>query len=80
METYAVNLRPVPRPVRIQDKYTQDQLHDAAHEMKRTGGGFASRIAEAYFYADLSNRRKLLDAFGDLFVKFIKEEVPNAEP
>lgn len=75
METYAVNLRPMPRPVRIQDKYTHDQLHAAAHAMHKTGGSFASRIAEAYFYADLSNRRKLLDAFGDLFEKFIKEEV-----
>lgn len=68
------------KAMRVDEMYTHDQLHDAAHEMKRTGGGFASRIAEAYFYADLSNRRKLLDAFGDLFVKFIKEEVTNAEP
>lgn len=75
VETYAINVRPMPRPVRIQDKYTHDQIHDAAHEMYRIGGSFASRIAEAYFVADLSNRRKLLDAFGDLFERFIKEEV-----
>ena len=60
------------KAMRIDEKYTHDQLHDAAHEMYRIGGGFASRIAEAYFLADLSNRRKLLDAFGDLFERFVK--------
>lgn len=68
------------KAMRVDEMYTNDQLHHAAHEMHRKGGSFASRIAEAYFVADLSNRRKLLTAFGDLFVKFIKEEVTNTEP
>lgn len=80
MDTNAVNLRAMPRPMRILDKYTNTQLHNAAHAMHKTGGGFASRLAEAYFYADLHNRRKLLDAFGDLFERFVKEEVTNTEP
>jgi len=63
------------KAMRVDEMYTNDQLHHAAHEMYRIGGSFASRIAEAYFVADLSNRRKLLTAFGDLFERFIKEEV-----
>lgn len=60
--------------MRVAELYTNDQLHDAAHRMKHEGGHFASRLADAYFYADLSNRRKLLDAFGDLFERFIPRE------
>lgn len=52
-------------------KYTSEQLFAAAHEMKRTGGGFASRLAEAYMYADLNNQERILTAFMDLFEKFI---------
>jgi len=64
--------------MRVDELYTNDQLHHAAHEMHRKGGSFASRIAEAYFYADLHNRRKLLDAFGDLFERFIGKEDTEA--
>jgi hypothetical protein len=71
MET---NIKAMPRPMRVLEKYTNDQLHKAAQKMQERGGHFASRIAEAYFYADLSNRRKLLDAFGDLFERFIEKE------
>lgn len=61
-------------------KYTSEQLHAAAHEMKRTGGGFASRLADAYFYADLNNQERILTAFMDLFEKFIDKETRlNAE-
>jgi hypothetical protein len=70
MET---NVKAMPRPMRVLDKYTNDQLYKAACKMEAQGGSFASRIAEAYFYADLSNRRKLLDAFGDLFERFIEK-------
>ena len=74
MET---NIKAMPRPMRVLEKYTNDQLHKAAQRMQERGGHFASRIAEAYFYADLSNRRKLLDAFGDLFERFIEKEDTN---
>jgi hypothetical protein len=43
--------------------------------MQRTGGGFASRLADAYFYADSTNKAIMLDAFSDLFEKFISEDV-----
>ena len=68
------NIQAMPRPMRVADKYTNDQLHKAARKMEQQGGSFASRIAAAYFYADLSNRRKLLEAFGDLFERFIETE------
>lgn len=53
-------------------KYTSEQLHAAAHEMKRTGGGFASRLADAYLYADLNNQERILTAFMDLFEKHME--------
>lgn len=62
----------LPRPLRVDEKYDNTQLHRAAHKMHASGGHFASSIAQAYFYADLHNRRKLLDAFGDLFERFIE--------
>jgi hypothetical protein len=52
-------------------KLTDHELHMAAHNMRDYGGGFASAIADAYFVADLSNRAKLLNAFGDLFRAFV---------
>lgn len=55
-------------------KYTSEQLHAAAHEMKRTGGGFASRLADAYLYADLNNQERILTAFMDLFERFMPEQ------
>ena len=35
--------------------------------MKRYGGGFASRLAELWQVADAQNRAKLEAAFGDVF-------------
>ena len=69
------NIHAMPRPVRIVDKYSYNELHEAAHSMQRTGGGFASRLADAYFYADSTNKAIMLDAFGHLFEKFISEDV-----
>jgi hypothetical protein len=74
MNDTANTIKAMPRPMRVLDKYTNDELHKAARKMEAQGGSFASRIAAAYFYADLSNRRKLLDAFGDLFERFIEKE------
>ena len=52
---------------------TDDQLHDAAHNMARVGGGFANAIATAYFRADSTNKAKLLLTFGDLFSRHARE-------
>ena len=52
---------------------TDDQLHAAAHNMARIGGGFANAIATAYFRADSTNKAKLLLTFGDLFVRHARE-------
>lgn len=45
-----------------------DDLDDlkALEAMKRYGGGFASRLAEAWMHADMQNSAKLREAFGDL--------------
>ena len=44
----------------------------AAEEMERTGGAFAEAIALAWFRADSGNRQRLIDAFSDLFERWIK--------
>jgi hypothetical protein len=49
---------------------TEIELYEAAYVMDRQGGGFASAIANAFFRADGHNRKRLLAAFGDLFVEF----------
>ena len=53
---------------------TDSQLYAAAHEMEAMGGSFAASIAQAFFHADKDNKRRLLAAFGDLFVRFAPEE------
>jgi hypothetical protein len=52
----------------------QEQRHAAAIHMKKVGGGFASRLAEAYLYADLGNQRRIYEAFNDLFKKHLPTE------
>lgn len=69
------NIKAMPRPVSILDKYTDTQILEAAHEMTALGGHFAAAIAAAYFYADSHNKPLLLQTFGHLFERFIKEEV-----
>jgi len=49
---------------------TDAQLHQAANTMFGYGGGFASSLAEAFFKADASNRRKILEAFDELFMRY----------
>ena len=58
---------------------TDDDLLKAAHEMEAMGGGFASCIAQAFYRADARNRRRLLYAFGDLFVQFAPTNDEEAE-
>jgi hypothetical protein len=58
---------------------TETELYEAAYVMDRQGGGFASAIANAFFRADGHNRKKLLYAFGDLFVQFAPTPTPTTE-
>jgi len=51
---------------------TEADMLGAAEEMKRTGGGFAEAIANAWFRADSSNKDRLAEAFGDLFGRYVK--------
>ena len=74
------NIHAMPRPTRIVDKYSQNELYAAAHEKRKIGGSFAAAIASAFFLADYGNQAILLDAFGHLFEKFIDKETRlNAE-
>lgn len=56
---------------------TNEELHEAANVMHKIGGGFASAVADAFYRADGHNRKRLLYAFGDLFVQFAP--VPDGE-
>ena len=58
---------------------TEIELYEAAYVMDRQGGGFASAIANAFFRADGHNRKKLLYAFGDLFVQFAPTPTTEGE-
>ena len=50
--------------------YDRDYYLTCAHEMEKTGGGFAAALAQAFYKADEYNTRKILDAFHTLFEKF----------
>jgi hypothetical protein len=52
----------------------QDQQHAAAIHMRKVGGGFASRLAEAYLYADGGNQYRIYEAFGHLFKRHLPKE------
>lgn len=67
-------IKAMPRPATMLEKYTDSQIHDAAHEMEAMGGHFAAAIAAAYFYADSHNKPLLLQTFGHLFERFISTE------
>lgn len=56
---------------------TESQLYEAARAMENYGGGFAESIALAFYRADGYNRKKLLYAFGGLFVQFAGYEEAN---
>ncbi len=47
-----------------------DMLLDAAQLMESQGGSFAGHIARAFYVADSTNRKRLLTAFDDLFVRY----------
>lgn len=51
----------------------ETDLFEAARNMELRGGSFAACIAEAYYRADMRNRKRLLFAFGDLFVAFARD-------
>lgn len=49
---------------------TQEQ-HDGLKLMEEIGGGFASRLAAAWFHADPSNSARLFSVFGDLLEEYV---------
>ena len=54
--------------------FNRDLYFSSAQRMEQTGGGFASRIAEAFFYADNANAQKLVEAFGGLFENYMSQD------
>lgn len=53
---------------------TDDDYMHAAWTMERMGGGFAARIAQAYYVADKDNKARLRAAFRELFERYHREE------
>ena len=53
------------------------ELFTASQLMRARGGGFASHLAQAYQVADQDNAWRILEAFSDLFTRYL-EEVENA--
>lgn len=53
------------------------ELLTASQLMRARGGGFASCLAEAYQVADQDNAWRILEAFPDLFTRYL-EEVEHA--
>ena len=51
-------------------KLTNDQLMRAAFNMEQNGGHFAAALARAFYAADSGNRRRILEAFGHMFVDY----------
>lgn len=51
---------------------TLDTLNRGFEEMERSGGGFASALAAAYFRADLGNRARIIEAWPDLVAKWVR--------
>lgn len=50
-----------------------DMLLSAARLMESEGGSFAGHIARAFYVADLTNRRKLLQGWSALFEEFYRK-------
>jgi len=47
----------------------------SANRMERANAGsFATAIAQAYYYADSNNAKKIEEAFADLFQRFMSAE------
>lgn len=52
---------------------TKDQLHKTAVDYLPREGGFATRLADAYLHADKDNKRRIEEAFADLFERAYKK-------
>ena len=51
-----------------------DMLLKAARLMEAEGGSFAGHIARAFYVADSTNQRLLLQSFSPLFEKFYRAQ------
>ena len=51
---------------------SEEEEFRAVAEMAKIGGGFSSNLAKAWQKADLSNKRKLREAFGPLLLRYVR--------
>jgi hypothetical protein len=49
-----------------------DMLHKAAQQMEKCGGSFAKQIARAFYVADATNQRKLVNTFDEMFATYYR--------
>ena len=56
-------------------KMTNDELMRAAFNMEQNGGHFAKALAKAFYVADSGNRRRILEAFGYMFVDYAPADI-----
>lgn len=49
-----------------------DDAHKACQNMERMGGGFEKAIANAFYRADGTNSRRLIEAFPEIFEKNLR--------
>ena len=54
-------------------KLTETQLLYAFRLMEKQGGGFASRLAGAWFVADSTNRSRIEEGWSDIIRKYLPE-------
>lgn len=54
---------------------TNDELMRAAFNMEQNGGHFARALAKAFYAADSGNRRRILEAFGHMFVDYSAADI-----
>lgn len=56
------------------------ELFTASQLMRARGGHFASHLAQAYQVADQDNAWRILEAFSDLFTRYLEEVEHAAAP
>ena len=56
-----------------------DDALRAAGNMERMGGGFASKLAKAYYVADSDNKQRILVAFDSLFRAYLPKPIPREQ-
>lgn len=62
----------------IESEKNHDFMLDVVNNMDKYGGSFVQSLAACYYTADPFNKRRLLAAFFEYFIKYVPEKWPNA--